>query len=155
MQIVLASDAVRVEQTRELFREYWESFGFTPCFQNFDRELEELPGKYAPPRGRLAIAVTDELFAAAGCVAIRPLDERRCELKRLYVRPQYRGTGLGLSLLEWALAQARACDYTEMVADTMPVMERALEMYDRIGFERTQPYSDQATPGAIYLRLKL
>jgi putative acetyltransferase len=138
---------------RGLFDEYWNSFGFTPCFQGFDREVAELPGAYAPPGGRLALAVLDG--QAAGCVALRRFDEERCEAKRLYVRPAFRGRGLGRDLLQWVISEARAAGYREIVGDTMPVMSQALEMYDRVGFERTEAYSEKATPGAIYLRLKL
>ncbi len=138
---------------RELFEEYWNSFGFTPCFQGFDREVAGLPGDYVPPRGRLGIARMEG--EAAGCVALRPFDEARCEAKRLYVRPGFRGHGLGRELLRWVIAEARSAGYREMVGDTMPVMTQALEMYDRAGFERTGPYAEKATPGAIYLRLKL
>jgi putative acetyltransferase len=138
---------------RELFEEYWRSFGFTPCFQGFDREVAGLPGAYAPPGGRLALAVLEG--EAAGCVALRRFDGERCEAKRLYVRPAFRGRGLGRDLLRWVIDEARAAGYREMVGDTMPVMSQALEMYDRAGFERTGAYSEKATPGAIYLRLKL
>ncbi len=138
---------------RALFEEYWQSFGFTPCFQGFDQELAGLPGDYAPPGGRLALArIAGE---PAGCVALRRFDEQRCEAKRLYVRPAFRGAGLGRELLRWVIGEARAAGYSEMVGDTMPVMTQALDMYDRAGFERTGPYSQKATPGAIYLRLKL
>ena len=153
MQIVVAETSDHIDGTRALFREYWESFGFTPCFQDFDRELEELPGAYAGPRGRLALAVVDG--GIAGCVAIRPIDDERCELKRLYVRPEYRGKGVGLKLVMWAVVAALSCGYKEMLADTMPVMERALEMYDRIGFQRVDAYGDEPAEGAIALRLML
>ena len=153
VEIVVAETPEHIDRTRTLFREYWESFGFTPCFQNFDRELEELPGKYAGPGGRLALAIIDG--GAVGCVAIRPIDDERCELKRLYVRPGHRGQRVGLKLLMWAIAAALSCGYKEMLADTMPVMERALDMYDRIGFERVEAYGEEPTEGAVYLRLRL
>ncbi|MGA2194473.1 MAG: GNAT family N-acetyltransferase [Bryobacteraceae bacterium] len=153
MQIVRAESASQIAQARELFEEYWASFGFTPCFQNFGAEVAGLPGDYSPPGGRLALPMIDG--QAAGCVALRRFDAERCEAKRLYVRPQFRGQGGGGRLLDWAIAEARAAGYREMVGDTMPVMEKALEMYGRLGFERTKPYSDHPTPGAIYLRLKL
>jgi putative acetyltransferase len=151
--IFLAESADHLEHVRELFREYWDSFGFTPCFQGFGDEVARLPGNYAPPGGRLALLLVDD--AVAGCVALRQIDADRCEAKRLYVRPKFRGRGLGLGLLEWVIVEARAAGYRELVGDTMPVMQQALRMYDRIGFERTAPYSADATPGAIYLRLKL
>jgi putative acetyltransferase len=153
MQIVQAASEEEIAQVRRLFQEYWDSFGFTPCFQNFGRELAELPGKYAPPSGRLGLAWVDG--HSAGCVALRQIDDGRCEAKRLYVKPEMRGQRLGAALLEWVIAQARAAGYREMLGDTMPVMQQALAMYDRMGFERTGPYAAEATEGAIYLRLKL
>jgi GNAT superfamily N-acetyltransferase len=151
--IVSASEPAALAAVRRLFGEYWDSFGFTPCFQGFDREVALLPGDYAPPDGRLAMAIVDG--EPAGCVALRRFDADRCEAKRLYVRPAYRGLGLGGALLRWVIDEARAAGYREMVGDTMPVMQQALEMYDRAGFERTAAYSDHPTQGAIYLRLRL
>jgi len=153
MRIIRAETADHLEHVRGLFREYWDSFGFTPCFQGFGDEVARLPGNYEPPGGRLALLVVDD--APAGCVALRQIDAKRCEAKRLYVRPEFRGRGMGLALLEWVIAEARAAGYRELVGDTMPVMQQALKMYDRAGFERTTPYSADATPGAIYLRLRL
>lgn len=151
--MILQAGPADIETIRGLFEEYWHSFGFTPCFQGFDREVAGLPGAYAPPGGRLALAVLDG--EPAGCVALRRFDAERCEAKRLYVRAAFRGRGLGRDLLRWVIDEARAAGYREMVGDTMPVMSQALEMYDRLGFERTAAYSEKATPGAIYLRLKL
>jgi GNAT superfamily N-acetyltransferase len=153
MQIEAAQSAEEIAEVRRLFEEYWSSFGFTPCFQNFALELADLPGEYSPPRGALALATITG--RSAGCAALRPFDAARCEAKRLYVRPEFRGRGVGLALLEWLVARARAAGYREMVGDTMPVMEQALRMYDRFGFERCAPYSGAPTTGAIYLRLKL
>ncbi len=151
--IVEARDEESIAKIRELFAEYWESFGFTPCFQNFDDELAQLPGAYSPPAGRLAIALIDG--NVAGCIALRPIDDGSCEMKRLYVRPAFRGTGLGVELVCWLIAQARSIGYKTMFADTMPVMERALAMYERMGFERIDAYAEEATPGAVYLKLSL
>lgn len=153
MEIVPVATAEHLAAVRQLFEEYWQSFGFTPCFQNFAVEVAGLPGYYTPPAGRLALAF--EAGAPAGCMALRPVDSLRAEAKRLYVRPQYRGAGTGLALLQWMIAEARAAGYREMVADTMPVMQRALAMYARMGFEQTGPYVPDPTPGAIYLRLVL
>ncbi len=153
MEIVPAFTAEHLTAMREMLEEYWQSFGFTPCFQNFAEELAGLPWKYAPPSGRLALAFAGG--EAAGCIALRPVDERRAEAKRLYVRPPFRGEGIGFALLEWVIREARAAGYREMVGDTMPVMEKALAMYARLGFERTSPYGADPTPGAIYIRLML
>jgi GNAT superfamily N-acetyltransferase len=151
--IVPVETAAHIEQVRALFEEYWNSFGFTPCFQGFSSELARLPGAYSPPGGRLGLAIIDD--EAAGCVGLKPFRGDRCEAKRLYVRPSYRGQGLGAALLEWVIAEAKAAGYAEMVGDTMPVMTDALRMYDRLGFERTGPYDENPTPGAIFLRLRL
>jgi len=153
MTIVAVESAEQLADVRRLFEEYWRSFGFTPCFQNFGDELAGLPGKYAPPEGRLALATVEG--SVAGCVALRGIDRERCEAKRLYVLPEFRSGGIGRALLEWVIAEARAIGYREMVGDTMPVMDRALAMYDRMGFERTGPYGDEPTTGAIYIRLAL
>ena len=153
MEIVQVQNSAEIEEIRRLFEEYWSSFGFTPCFQNFSGELAALPGDYVPPGGALALALLEH--QPAGSAALRRIDAARCEAKRLYVRPAFRGRGVGGALLDWIVARARAAGYREMLGDTMPVMDRALEMYDRYGFERTQPYSEHPTPGAIYLRLKL
>src|SRR5207245_1815593 len=99
MEITTLQSGHDLTTVRELFQEYWASFGFTPCFQNFSSELASLPGSYAPPDGRLAIAHVDG--AAAGCIALRRFDDGRCEMKRLYVRPQFRGYGVGRALIAW------------------------------------------------------
>jgi putative acetyltransferase len=153
MQMIQPENAAEWDQVRELFREYWDSFGFCPCFQGFEAEVAGLPGAYAPPGGALVMARLEG--QSAGCAALRRFDAQRCEAKRLYVRPRFRGRGLGRTLLDWVIAEARTMRYREMVGDTIPQMAVALEMYDRAGFERTGPYAEAPTPGAIYLRLKL
>ena len=153
VQIRAARDPAKLKIVRTLFQEYWTSFGFTPCFQGFEAELAALPGDYATPGGRLAVAFVG--CAPAGCIALRRFDADRAEAKRLYVRPTFRGHGIGRALLDWVIAEARSAGYKEIVGDTMPVMSQALDMYARRGFEKTPPYSDHATPGAIYIRLKL
>jgi putative acetyltransferase len=135
VEIVPVGGADALEPVRALFEEYWQSFGFTPCFQNFGEELAGLPGAYAPPAGRLAVAFIDS--QPAGCVALRRVDADHAEPKRLYVRPAFRGHGLGRKLLEWVMNEARGAGYKELVGDTMPVMKDALALYDRLGFERT------------------
>jgi carbonic anhydrase len=153
MKISQVESAAELAQVKGLFEEYWASFGFTPCFQNFGDEVATLPGPYAPPGGRLGLAIVDS--EPAGCVAVKRFDQVRCEGKRLYVRPRFRRSGAGRALLHWALAEARVVGYRELLGDTMPVMAQALEMYQRMGFEITGPYAPNPTPGAIFLRLKL
>jgi putative acetyltransferase len=145
---------------RLLFQEYWDSFGFTPCFQNFGEELAGLPGAYAAPAGRLAMGFVDD--EPAGCIALRRVDADHAEPKRLYVRPAFRGRGLGRALLEWAMKEARHAGYKELVGDTMPVMKDALALYDRMGFERTrvgEPVQasafSQISEEPILIRIKL
>jgi carbonic anhydrase len=151
--IVDANSEERIAAVRELFQEYWSSFGFTPCFQGFGEELRSLPGQYGPPQGRLFLALLNS--DPAGCIALRRIDEIRCEAKRLYVRPMYRGHGIAQALMNAVIAAGRDGGYREMVGDTMPVMKDALRMYDRMGFERTGPYVPNPTAGAIFLRLPL
>lgn len=147
-------------EVRTLLQEYWDSFGFTPCFQNFGDELAGLPGDYAPPDGRLALAkISDE---PAGCIAFRRVDGDRAEAKRLFVRPAFRGLGLGRALLDWAMDEARTAGYREIVGDTMPAMRDALSLYDRMGFERVgtaaavQPsLSREVSEEPILIRIKL
>lgn len=158
-KIVPAEGEAAVAAVRTLLLEYWDSFGFTPCFQNFGEEVASLPGAYARPDGRLALATVDG--EPAGCIALRRVDEHRAEAKRLYVRPAFRGSGLGRALLEWVMAEARDAGYREIVGDTMPVMREALALYDRMGFERRnaatgqEPISSQAAQEPILIRIPL
>jgi putative acetyltransferase len=153
MEIVDAVTAGDVAQVRDLFQEYWSSFGFTPCFQGFEGELAALPGAYSAPGGALGLLRVEG--RGAGCVALRRFDDTRGEFKRLYVRPEFRGLGAGRRLMEWVLDRARQIGYTQVVADTMPQMTEALAMYERAGFQRTGPYGEHPTPGAIYLARNL
>jgi GNAT superfamily N-acetyltransferase len=153
LEIRPACSGPDVTEVRKLFQEYWDSFGFTPCFQGFGEELARLPGEYAAPHGRLGLALVEG--RPAGCVALRRVEAERAEAKRLYVQPEFRGQGIGRSLLDWVIQEARGAGYREIVGDTMPVMDRALALYDQYGFERSGPYSSEPTQGAIYLRLKL
>lgn len=139
---------------RELFLEYAQSLGFSLCFQSFDRELAELPGDYAPPQGRLLLAEWDG--EAAGCVALHPLDSQTCEMKRLYLRPPYRGKGLGRTLVQRVIDAARAIGYLRMRLDTVePLMKDAVALYRRFGFRDIPPYRENPIPGAMYLELEL
>src|ERR1022692_3058872 len=106
--MVQPCSAAKWEQVRELFREYWKSFGFSPCFQNFASEVAGLPGAYAPPGGALLLAAIDD--RGAGCAALRRFDAQRAEAKRLYVRPEFRGQSVGRALLDWVIASARGME---------------------------------------------
>jgi putative acetyltransferase len=138
---------------RELWREYWESFGLSPDFQGFANEMNELPGVYGAEGGALLLALYKE--EPAGTIALRRLDEKSGEVKRLYLRPQFRGLGLGRALVEEVVERARSFGYESLYADTLPVMTDALSLYERMGFEGTAAYAAVPTPGAIYLKLKL
>jgi putative acetyltransferase len=139
---------------RTLLREYAASLQVSLDFQQFDEELVQLPGAYAPPAGALLIARTSD--DDAGCIAVRPLDaEEVCELKRLYVRPRWRGHGLGRRLTEAALARARAAGFRTMRLDTLPGMETAQALYEELGFHEIPPYTLNPVPGARFLELDL
>lgn len=142
-----------LDQVRLLFREYQQSLDTDLCFQHFAEELATLPGKYAPPRGRLYLAQADNL--PAGCVAVRPLDEHRCELKRLYVRPQFRGRQLGKTLTQQAMAAAKEIGYRQMLLDTLPSMQTAQKLYHALGFREIAPYYANPLPGTKYLAVDL
>jgi ribosomal protein S18 acetylase RimI-like enzyme len=134
---------------RALFREYADSLGIDLCFQGFEAELAGLPGRYAPPNGSLWLAVHDDQIA--GCVTLRPLDNGRCEMKRLYVRPAFRGHGLGRSLVEHVLAAAAEMGYRRICLDTMPTMCGAITLYRSFGFTDIEPYCHNPVPGALFL----
>ena len=146
-------DAPDVEEVRELLRAYADALPFALDFQDFDRELAELPGAYAPPRGALLLARVDG--APVGCVALRPLDGETCEMKRLFVRATARGTGLGRLLVTAIVAEARALGYTRMRLDTTPGMEAAQALYAELGFRETEPYTHNPVPGTRFLALEL
>ena len=138
---------------RQLFREYQAELGIDLCFQGFAAEVEGLPGDYAPPSGRLLLALRDDV--AVGCVALRAVDGTRCEMKRLYLRPGARGSGVGRALVERLLSEARAEGYGEVVLDTLPSMAEAQRMYERFGFRDIPPYRANPVAGARYLGLRL
>jgi ribosomal protein S18 acetylase RimI-like enzyme len=142
-----------IDEVRPLFVEYAQSLGFSLDFQDFDRELAELPGKYAPPGGALVVARVDG--AAAGCVGVRPLAVGICELKRLYVRGGYRRLGLGRMLVVDALDVARSRGYRRLRLDTVPGMEAAQALYAQLGFVEIEPYAPNPVPGTRFLELAL
>ncbi|MEA2712773.1 MAG: hypothetical protein QOK27_734 [Gemmatimonadales bacterium] len=138
---------------RQLFEEYAASLDVSLCFQGFDEELSSLPGAYAPPRGRLLLAYRDD--ESAGCVALRPLEPDTCEMKRLYVRPAYRSSGVGRLLAERLIHEAATAGYRRMRLDTLPTMEAALALYRRLGFREIAPYTANPVKGAVFLELQL
>jgi putative acetyltransferase len=145
---------IQIAQARELFLEYAQSLGFSLCFQNFDQELAGLPGDYAPPDGRLLLAEHDGQLA--GCVALHKLAPEICEMKRLYLRPQFRGKSLGRALADRILAEARQIGYRRMRLDTVePVMKDAVAMYHKLGFKEIAPYRANPIAGAMYMELEL
>jgi len=139
---------------RELFVEYVQSLGFSLCFERFDQELAALPGDYAPPDGRLLLATSNG--DPAGCVALRKLEPEICEMKRLYVRPQYRRKGLGRELAEKIIAEARQLGYKKLRLDTFEaIMKTAVAMYRQLGFREIPPYRQNPIEGALYMELHL
>ena len=143
-----------ISQARELFLEYAQSLGFSLCFQNFDKELADLPGDYAPPEGRLLLAEYDGQLA--GCVALHKLEPDTCEMKRLYLRRQFHGKGLGRALADRIIAEAREIGYKRMRLDTVePVMKDAVDMYRKLGFKEIAPYRENPMPGTLYMEIQL
>lgn len=143
-----------IEQVRTLFLEYGNSLGFSLCFQSFDEEMKNLPGAYGPPSGVLLLARCRD--HAAGCIALRKLGTGICEMKRLYVRPDDRGRGLGWMLVERLIAEARRIDYELMRLDTIEsAMKDAVELYRRMGFKEIAPYSKVPIESALWMELLL
>jgi putative acetyltransferase len=154
LQIVSVESPAQIAQARELFLEYAQSLGFSLCFQGFDQELATLPGDYAPPEGRLLLAYSHAQLAA--CVALHKLETGICEMKRLYLRPQFRGKGLGRALADRVIAEARQIGYQRMRLDTVePIMKDAVAMYRKIGFREIPPYRVNPMAGTIYMELLL
>ena len=154
LTIAPARTPAQIAQIRELFLEYASSLGFSLCFQNFDQELAGLPGDYAPPNGRLLIALYEGELA--GCAALHQLEPEICEMKRLYLRPKFRGKSLGRVLAENIMSEARQIGYRRMRLDTVePVMKDAVGMYRRLGFKEITAYRANPMPGTLYMELEL
>jgi putative acetyltransferase len=143
-----------LEDIRTLFLEYARGLNFNLCFQNFDRELEELPGAYGLPHGRLILCEVDG--KPAGCIAVKPLGAGVCELKRLFVRPEFRRRKLGLKLTQHIIEEARSIGYTVMRLDTIRgTMDNAIALYESVGFREIPAYYHNPIPNAFYMELHL
>jgi len=154
LQFVQVQSESQIEQVRQLFLEYARSLGFSLCFQNFDQELANLPGDYSPPHGRLLLAEFEGELA--GCVALHKLENEICEMKRLYLRPQFRGKGLGRALATRIIAEARDLGYSRLRLDTVEsAMQDAVAMYLKLGFRKIDPYCENPMPSALYMELVL
>jgi len=143
----------RLDEVRALFREYAASLGFDLAFQGFDRELEALPGAYAVPGGVLLLATVDA--SSAGCVGVRPFADGACEMKRLFVRPAFRGMGVGRKLAQEAIRVGGNLGYLAMRLDTVPGMREAIGLYATLGFRTIAPYRLNPIVGATYMELDL
>jgi len=153
MESRIVSGGADLEIIRDLFREYSEQVGVDLCFQGFASELAGLPGDYAAPSGTLILGLEGE--AAAGCVAVRRWDASACEMKRLYVRPDRQGAGGGRYLAEQAIVWAASNGYRRVLLDTLPSMERAQRLYERLGFRDAGAYRPNPVPGVRYMSLDI
>ncbi|HEY0051336.1 MAG TPA: GNAT family N-acetyltransferase, partial [Pyrinomonadaceae bacterium] len=154
MEIIQAETPEAIEQARLLFREYEAWLGMSLCFQNFEEEVANLPGRYAAPDGRLFLAFVDENLA--GCIALRKLEEGVCEMKRLFVREDFRGRKTGIILIEKLIEEAKAIGYQKMRLDTYPTkMANAVKLYESHGFREIPPYYDNPYSGILYLEKEL
>ena len=154
LQILQTNTDEMIAQARELFREYEAWLDMDLCFQNFEKEVAELPGKYAPPSGRLYLAYLDEKLA--GCIAMRKFDEGICEMKRLFVRDGFRGERIGVQLIERLIDDARSEGYERMLLDTFPPkMGKAVGLYESHGFQVIPPYYHNPHDGVLFMELVL
>ncbi|MEO6444049.1 MAG: GNAT family N-acetyltransferase [Gemmatimonadaceae bacterium] len=150
MRIRPASSPADLDLVRQLFLEYQAQLGVDLSYQGFGTELLTLPGAYAAPSGRLLLA--EAHGHVLGCAALRDAGSSRAEMKRLFVRPEGRGSGVGLALVERLVAEARAAGYAELVLDTLASMGSAHRLYERAGFDEIAPYHSTALPGTRYFR---
>lgn len=157
IELLPAADTAALDLARELFREYAGQLGVDLCFQDFDAELDGLPGDYAPPLGTLLLAFVDG--EPAGCGAVRPLVDvdyaNACEMKRLYVKRAFRRFGIGRMLAQALMDHATGAGYSVMLLDTLDDMEAARGLYGSLGFEEIPPYYFNPLPGAHYLKADL
>lgn len=153
VQLIAGHEPKLLSAVRELFLEYAASIEVDLCFQNFNQEVAELPGRYTPPAGRLFLAKRGD--ALAGCVALRPIKEGVCDMKRLYVRSAHREQGVGRTLAQAAIKAAREIGYQRMRLDTLRTMKEAIALYESLGFRRTAPYYHNPSSCAVFMELSL
>ncbi|MBI1206941.1 MAG: GNAT family N-acetyltransferase [Azospirillum sp.] len=151
--VVPAEFPAALDPVRDLFREYAQSLGFSLCFQGFDEELAGLPGRYARPQGEFLLGLADR--APVGCIALRPLEPGLCEMKRLFVRPAFRGSGLGRALTLAIIAAARGRGYRAIRLDTTESMTVARGIYGKLGFRPIAPYNASPLPDLKHFELDL
>jgi putative acetyltransferase len=158
LRIISTVSAEDIQLAQKLFREYGTMLGVAPCLADFEREVNALPGPYAPPSGRLLLAfdpVEGNPERPIGCVALRTLQADICEMKRLYVDPVHRGNGAGRALVQEVIAEARSIGYQRMVLDTLPSMQGAHRLYRTLGFREISSYQKNPIPGALFFELAL
>jgi ribosomal protein S18 acetylase RimI-like enzyme len=154
IEFIQAETPAQIDVARSLFLEYADWLGLSLCFQNFEQELAGLPGRYSLPGGRLWLVTAEG--GLAGCVAMRKIDEGVCEMKRLYVRPGFRGRGIGRLMTTRLIGEARSIGYEKMRLDTLPLqMSEAVKLYRAIGFREIEPYYDNPVEGALFMELSL
>jgi ribosomal protein S18 acetylase RimI-like enzyme len=153
LEILEAESGENLEQVRILFEEYADMLDFSLDFQNFEEEFANLPGDYTRPAGCLLLAFHKRQLA--GCVGLRKLSDGVCEMKRLYVKEQFRGLGLGRALAEAVIKEAQKIGYNYMLLDTVPSMEVARALYSSLGFKQTRPYRYNPIEGAVFMELRL
>lgn len=154
IKIIQVETLEQIEAARGLFREYEAWFGMNLCFQNFDEEVANLPGKYAAPEGRLYLAYSDEKLA--GCIALRKLEDDICEMKRLFVKDEFRGQKIGIKLIEKLFEEAKNIGYAQMRLDTFPAkMGKAVKLYESYGFREIPPYYHNPYGETLFMELDL
>jgi putative acetyltransferase len=153
LEIIHATSKEEIESIRKLFLEYASTLNFSLCFQNFEKELRELPGFYSIPNGRLLLAYWNNELA--GCIALRNIEEGICEMKRLFVRPEYRGKKIGYELTKYIIDESRKIGYKFMRLDTIETMKEAISLYSKLGFYKIKPYSENPIERTVFMELKL
>jgi GNAT superfamily N-acetyltransferase len=153
IDIIEAKTPKHIDQVRLLFREYEEWLNVDLCFQDFEQELADLPGKYAAPSGCIFLAFEND--RAAGCVAVRPIEHDLCEMKRLFIRPEFRNKGLGNTLVKMIIEKAKDIGYRQMRLDTLNTLEGAMHLYEKFGFKQIEPYYHNPLQGTIFWELEI